>query len=167
MYAKQRCEFMTSEANHAADELFVVMWHAYSEDTMKKCIWDIKTAPEPAVVLTDGQQQSTYNVCHFCTSSFMFGLLTVDPTFCLGDFNVTPTCTCITYRHLLLERRKHHQHPILLGPLLVHYGKTFSSYLFFASSLIGQDGQNEGIKVIGTDDEQQLSNAFLHEFGLS
>ena len=53
---------------------------------------------------------------------------------------------------------------MFLGPVLVHYKKTFSSYLFFASSLIGQNRQLEGIRAIGTDGEQPLIDAFLHEF---
>jgi hypothetical protein len=98
---------------------------------MKKFIRDINTAPEPAIVLADDQQ--IVDLLRFCTSSFEFGILTVDPTFSLGEFDVTP----ITYRHLLLETRRNNQPPVFLGPLLVHYRKTFSSYLFFTSSLIG------------------------------
>ena len=90
-------------------------------------------------------------------------MLTVDPTFCLGDFDVTP----ITYRHLLLETRRGGQTPVFLGPILVHYRKTFSSYLFFTSSLIGQNRQLEGVRVIGIDGEQPLIDALLHEFGFA
>ena len=75
----------------AADELFVVMQRAYAQDTMKKFIHDIRTAQEPAIVLASDQQIS--DLLCFCTSSFEFAVLTVDPTFCLGDFDVTP----ITY----------------------------------------------------------------------
>ena len=38
-----------------ADELFVVMQCAYAQDTRNKFIQDIKTAPEPAIVLADDQ----------------------------------------------------------------------------------------------------------------
>ena len=56
------------------------------------------------------------------------------------------------------------QPPIFLGPVLIHYKKTFSSYFFFASSLIGLNRQLEGVRVIGTDGELALSNALTHEF---
>lgn len=68
-------------------------------------------------------------------------------------FDVTP----ITYRHLLLDTG---QTPVLLGPILVHY-KTF------ASSLIDQNKQLEGVRAIGTDGEQPLIDAFMHEFGFA
>lgn len=52
---------------------------------------------------------------------------------------------------------------MFFGPVLVHYRKTFSSYLFFASFLIGQNCQLEGIRAIGTDREQPL----IDEFGFA
>ena len=144
-----------------ADELFVVMQRAYAQDTTNKFIQDIKMAPEPAIVLADDQQ--LVDLQRFCTSSLDFGVLTVDPTFSLGDFDVTP----ITYRHLLLETRRGGQTPVFLGPILVHYKKTFDSCLFFASSLIGQNKQLEGVRAIGTDGERPLIDAFMHEFGFA
>ena len=110
------------------------------------------------MVLADDQQ--IVDLIRFCTASVEFGVITVDPTFCLGAFDVTP----MTYRHLLLETCRNSQPPIFLGPVLIHYKKTFSSYLFFASSLIGLNRQLEGVRVIGTDGERALSNALTHEF---
>ena len=101
------------------------MQRAYSEDPMKKFIRDIKTAPEPAVVLADNQQ--IIDLIRFCTSSIEYGILTADPTFCLGEFDVTP----ITYRHLFLETRRNSQPPIFLGPVLVHYKKKLFILLVF------------------------------------
>lgn len=51
--------------------------------------------------------------------------------------------------------------------VLVHYRKTFSTYLFFASSLIGQCPQLQGIRAFGTDSKQPLINAFKHKFTFS
>lgn len=150
-----------SMVEDVADEVFVVMQRAYAQDTMNNFIRDIKTAPEPAIVLASDQQIA--DLQRFCTSSQDFGVLTVDPTFSLGDFDVTP----ITYRHLLLETRRGGQPPVFLGPILVHYKKTFSTYLFFASSLIGQNRQLEGVRAIGTDGELPLIDAFMHEFGFA
>ena len=159
---KRRSKFVDSTTSDTvADELFVVMQRAYAQDPMNKFIRDIKTAPEPAIIIANDQQLT--DLVRFCISSVEFGVLTVDPTFCLGDFDVTP----ITYRHLLLETRRNNQPPVFLGPILVHYRKTFASYLSFASSLIGQNRQLEGIRAIGTDGEQPLIDAFLHEFGFA
>ena len=100
---------------------------------------------------------------HLATSSVDFGIITIDPTFSLGEFDVTP----ITYHHLLLETRQGSSPPIFLSPLLIRYKKSFATYLFFASSLIGLCPQLQTIRVFGIDGEQPLINAFSHEFGFS
>ena len=51
--------------------------------------------------------------------------------------------------------------------MLIHYRKTFATYLFFASSLVGLSSQLEGIRAFGTNGEKALSDAFTHEFGFS
>lgn len=61
------------------DELFVVMQHTYAQDTMNKFIQDIKTAPDPAIVLGDDQQLA--DLQRFCTSSLDFD---VRPYFFFG-----------------------------------------------------------------------------------
>ena len=147
--------------NVTADALFVIMQMAHTQDPTHKFVRDIKTAPEPAIVLAYDQQLK--DLVRFITSSFEFSIVTIDPTFTLGDFNVTP----LTYRNLLLEIRRNKRPPIFLGPLLIQYKKTFSTYLFFASSLIGQCPQLEGIREFGTDGEQPLIDAFSHELGFS
>ena len=50
---------------------------------------------------------------------------------------------------------------------MIHYKKTFATYLFFASSLIGQFPQLEGIRAFGTGSEQSLTDAFSHELGFA
>ena len=61
------------------------------------------------MVLADDQQ--IVDLIRFCTASVEFGVITVDPTFCLGAFDVTP----MTYRHLLLETCRNSQPPILFS----------------------------------------------------
>lgn len=39
--------------------------------------------------------------------------------------------------------------------------------MFFPSTVIGQYRQLEGVRVIGTDEEKALSDAFKHEFGFA
>ena len=87
-----------SEGDATADNLFVVMQRAHTEDPSAQFIRGIRTAPDPAIVLACDSQINDM-VC-FCTSSTAeFCVLTIDPTFLLGEFDVTP----ITYRHLLLK----------------------------------------------------------------
>ena len=72
------------------------------------------------VLATD--QQLTDFEC-FCTGNES-SVLSVDPTYNLGLFYVTPT----TFRNLTVETRQH-SHPILLGPILVHQTKTFQPFI--------------------------------------
>ena len=64
--------------------------------------------PEPAVVVATDRQLDDVR---FCTASTEFSILTVDPTFNVGDFDITVA----TYRHLL--SRKTHKPPVFIGPV--------------------------------------------------
>jgi hypothetical protein len=50
---------------------------------------------------------------------------------------------------------------------MIHYKKTFATYLFFAASLIGLCPQVQQIRSFGTDGEQALISAFSHELRYS
>ena len=147
-----------SGPNADADDLFVIMQQAHTEDPSEKFIRAIRSTPDPAIVIAAEYQVN--DMVRFCTDS-EFGIVTADPTFTLGDFDVTP----ITYRHLLLETKRSKKPPVFLGPVLIHYRKTFATYLFFASSLVGMSPQLEGVRAFGTDGEDALANALAHEFG--
>ena len=121
----------------------------------------MNAAPEPAVVVATEHQLQ--DLARFCTSSFEFSILTVDPTFCLGEFDVT----LITFRHLFLQSKRFKTPPVFVGPACIHYKKLFSTYLFFASTIIGQCRNLEGVRAVGTDGEQPLNDAFMHEFGFA
>ncbi len=112
----------------------------------------------PAIVLVTDKE--LHDLVHFCTS-FEFSILTVDPTFSLGNFDVT----VVTYRHLQSKRYK--ASPVCIGLVCIHYKKTFLIYLFFASSIVGQCRQLEAVRAIGTDGEKALLDAFKHKFGFS
>ena len=150
-----------SVSSAADDELFSVMQQAYSDDPTHKFIRAVNAAPEPAVVVATNSQ--LHDLARFCTSSFESSILTVDPTFCLGDFDVT----LITTRHLFLQSKRFQQPPVLVGPACIHYKKSFSTYLFFASTIVGQCRDLAGVRAIGTDGELALIDAFKHEFGFA
>ena len=104
-----------------SDELAVVMQKAYLEDANKHFIREMKTLREPSIVVAVDRQLD--DLVRFCTDKNQFGVLTVDPTFTLGDFDVTVT----TYRHLLLECKRTMKHPAFIGPVMVHFKKSFST----------------------------------------
>ena len=107
--------FCTGSAS--GDELGVIMQQAFMEDQSNLFIREVNMVHEPAVIVATDRQLN--DMVRFCTESTEFGILTIDPTFNLGDFDVT----IATYRHLLLLSRKTHKPPVSIGPVLIHYKK--------------------------------------------
>ena len=68
----------------------------------------------------------------FCAIPDGFSVLTVDPTFNLGDFDVAPT----TYRHRLLISTCSGKNPVMICPLMIHYQKTFHTCFLHHHSLL-------------------------------
>lgn len=122
---------MSALPGDPADELFILMQQAKLGDSRGLFLRELKAAPEPAIIVARDYQLQ--DMVRFCTQENNFSILTVDPTFCLGDFDVTP----MSYRHLLLRSCRTGQSPVFVGPVMIHYRKTFATYLFFASSIIG------------------------------
>lgn len=98
-----------------------------NEADNKKFIRSVEAAPEPMCVLCTDQQ--LLDLERFCTKDD-FTIISVDPTFNLGPFYVTP----ISYKNLLVETTAGH-HPIMLGPVLIHQMKEFRPFHYFASTL--------------------------------
>ena len=77
------------------------------------------------------------NLVHFCADPMSPSILTFDPTFSLGQFDVTVT----TYKHPLLvfHNSKEHSscHPNLIGPVLIHQRKQYRNYNYFTSTIVG------------------------------
>lgn len=125
-----KCHATTSSFKQSicseGNELHTVMFQVHLEDKDKKFICDIKAYPDPAIVL--GSDQQLCDLERFCCNLSDFCVFTVDPTFSLGDFDVTPT----TYCHLLLCGKRNHKPPVMLGPVMIHYRKSFPTYLFLA-----------------------------------
>lgn len=147
---------LTSEANF--DQVFAIMQSAKEEDSIGKFVRETRPSPEPAFILARDRQLD--DLVRFCTVAEGFSVLTVDPTFNLGDFDVTPT----TYRHGLLASIRSGNPPVFIGPTMIHYTKTFHTYLFFSSTLIGLRPVLQGLRAFGTDGEKALFDAFTHDF---
>ena len=77
-----------------------------------------------------------HDLVRFCANPKSFSILGVDPTFDLGDFDVTMTM----YWHLMQELKRSSQpkHPVLPGPLFVQVRKSFEAYHFFAATLVSK-----------------------------
>ena len=117
--------------NCTSDQLFTVMEQTYSDDPAHKFIRAVNAAPEPAVVVATDKQ--LHDVVRFCTSPIDFSVLTIDPTFSFGDFDVTLTTFC----HLLLESKRYKQPPVFIGP---SSRKPFQRTYFSLQHLLGNVG---------------------------
>ena len=150
-----------SSSKQTYDPLYSVMFMCKEgEGKGSTFIRLVNAAPFPMMVMAP--EYVLDDLVHFCTSPFCFSILGVDPTFNLGEFDVTVT----TYRHLLLQhhREPEGKPPVMFGPMFVHVKKDFSTYHFFASSLIGQRPQLASLKAFGTDGELALENALSAAF---
>ena len=120
-------------------------------------IREVSSAPEMLVILANGFQVD--EVKRFCTNPAKFCVLGVDVTFNIGDYYVCLT----TYRDLMLKT-KSGIHPVMLGPILLHQRKLFTSYYALPSTMIRYDPALQGILAFGTDGELTLSKAFESAF---
>ena len=94
------------------------------------------------------------------TCNHHFSVPTVDTTYKLGEFYVTP----MTYHHLMVEDIKTKRHPVMLGPLLVHQKVDFPSLNYFASTLIGLQKEVKHDLAFSTDGDKAIVEALCHNF---
>lgn len=119
----------------------------------------VNAAPFPMMVLSF--DWTLDDLVRFCTEPTKFSILGVDPTFSLGEFEVTVT----TYQHLMLRRKDDDtKTPTMIGPLFVHLKKDFEAYHFFASALVSKRPQLVNLQSFGSDGEAALVNAFCTVF---
>ena len=56
------------------------------------------------------------------------------------------------------------KHPVFVGPTLVHQRKNFSSFNYFASTLVGANPKLRSVQAFGTDGDPALIEALSHNF---
>lgn len=153
--ANLRREHHTSDSN----VLYSVMVSCkLAQGTQEAFVRDVKAAPDPQSILFYDWQIADME--RLLTHEAQFGILTVDPTYNLGKFYVTP----VTYPHLMLEDVTSKQHPLILGPVLVHQRMEFATFNYFISSLIGFSKKLRNVRAFGTDGQEALIEALSHGF---
>ena len=65
-----------------------------------------------------------------CTSE-EYSVATIDPTFNLGAFYVIPIVLKLKF-----VRKHTEDHPIHMGPILIHHRMNYASYSYFANQLV-------------------------------
>ena len=129
-----------------------------AQGSQEAFVRDVKAAPDPQCVLFFDWQIT--DMVRFVTVKEQGGILTIDPTYNLGQFYVTPT----TYPHLMLEDISTGKNPSLLGPILVHQRMDFAAFNYFSSTLIGFCKKLRNLRAFGTDGQEALIDAFSHSF---
>ena len=84
----------------------------------------------------------------------------MDPTFNICDYNVI----VITYKHPLLVAKTTNQHPVMIGPFIIHSSKTFESYFSLTSSMVRLQPLLQNLKVFGTVGEVNLYRSIQTSF---
>ena len=75
---EQQVSYVAMSGTNCADELFIVMQRCKKEDESGQFIRDVRTAPEPAMILvTDAQ---LLDMVKFCTHEGEFCVVTIEPT---------------------------------------------------------------------------------------
>ncbi len=116
-------------------------------------IRNVNTAPKLRCVL--GFDWQLREIEQFCTDPQKFTIFSADPTFNLGNFNLTVT----TYWHLKVVTRRDGHHPLMIGPLLISQSKTSETYNYFFGKLTALSKNLRNILRIGTDGEEALVEA--------
>ena len=132
------------------DVLAQVMQMCKESTDSSMFVRSVEAAPESMCILASDQQLT--DIERFCMGDSA-SVLSIDPTFNLGPFYVTPT----TY-HNLLVTTENGNHPILLGSILIY--QTFRPFHYLASTLVRLNPRLINIKSFGTDGEPELIKAF-------
>lgn len=75
----------------------------------------------------------------------------------LSQPSASAVVTVSTDRHPLLKVGESEISPVLIGSLLIHSVKIFTSYLMLPSTMIRLNPELTTLKVIGTDEEDNVS----------
>ena len=135
------------------------------QDELLEVLFKMKTDNEPFVrkvtiekentTIVIGSEEQLNNLMKLSTSEIDFCTVQIDPTFRLGPYECTP----ISYRNLMMKRKRTGKNPLRLGPVLIHYRKDQNTYSGFLQNLIDLKPGLQGMLSTGTDGEQALVNA--------
>ena len=106
-------------------------------------------SPEPSVIMACDHQIAEIEA--FCTNPDYHCVLGIDPTF---------NGALQSYRYYIQVVKSNGEHPTFVGPLFLHFHKTFVCYNSFSAGLTGLNKNLTNILSFGTDGESALIEAF-------
>lgn len=146
---------MKSRANKMTDDVGDLLRYARDRTDLVCYHSDF---PEDVWVLGTSAMFSDLN--RYTTSDLLSEPFSVDPTFNMGPFEVT----AIVYKNLSLQSSRTGEHPICLGPTMIHHRKNYQTYKLFADTVASKCGGHSGVKGFVTDGEKALQKAFEDTF---
>ncbi|CAB3999349.1 Hypothetical predicted protein [Paramuricea clavata] len=131
-----------------------------AKNTENRFIRYISAYPDPELLLL-GYDSQFRDLDRFCTSPVNFSILSIDPTFNLGAFYVTP----MSYENLFLVSNRTKKHPTFLGPVLISHNLDESCYSHLTIVTTQKSPLLEdNLIAFGTDGEKALYNQFGKKF---
>ena len=145
-------QFRASQTKDPVDDLLV-----YARKREEKIVLRHEDMPTDLWIL--GTKVMCDDLGRFTSSEELSHPICIDPTFNMGQFEVTP----VVYKHLFLTSKRTGKNPVFLGPTMIHHRKDFQTYKVLASTCVtsckGLDKCNGYI----TDGEQALDKAWKTE----
>lgn len=113
--------------------------------------------PEDRWVLVTNSMCS--DLSKFTTSDLLSHPFSVDPTFQMGQFEVTP----VVFKNLLLKSKRMDESTVFLGPTMIHHKKTYDAYITLAVTCASKYKGLSKAKGFITDREENLQRPFEDE----
>lgn len=102
----------------------------YVKQREESLVLEHHDVPEDLWIL--GKQHMCLDLSRFCTSEVLSNPFSVDPTFNVGGFEVTP----YSYKHLFLKCKRTNETSVFIGPTAIHHSKTKVVYKKMASAVV-------------------------------
>ena len=156
-----RCGHTNPKSYNNVDSLLILLEQCKRQQLQRDeqpFIREVIGAPEMRCVL--GFDWQLHDVATFCTDPVSFSVFGADPTFNLGKFNATVT----SFANLKVVNRVGGNHPTMIGPILLSQTKSFDSYNYLFSKIVGLNKDIRKILAFGTDGEEELFKAMKYNF---
>ena len=148
--------FSKPAPKNIADQLYEVIRKANSGSNYY--IQNVCINKDGAVIYLYTKESLQY-MKNACVTSRKMSIIVVDKTYNLCGFYVTVT----TFEFARVLKRKTRNHPILIGPIMLHFKSDLNAYLGFFSDLrkiLEIYRLNSGERVfLGSDEEKAISTA--------
>jgi hypothetical protein len=137
---------------NVADEIYQVLCSLQTSDFIQQVIFT--NSKRPIVILYKMDQMKDLKANCIGGGS----IIGIDKTFNLGSCFVST----LTYKQKAVIQRETRDHPIMLGPMMLHFDSDYNTYFTFLSHIRQKIGDTDII--IGSDEEKAITKAISNTF---